>query len=100
MTACGNCGSSALVAWVRRPTADELAAIPDNQGGAEATAGNTTVAVYACGAHAISQDLASLIHGPTCSGPDSPALPNCTCDPAPWPDPVEAPAQELPQGWV
>jgi hypothetical protein len=100
MAACGNCGSSALVQWVRRPTADELAAIPDNQGGATATAENTTVAVYACGSHAISQELAGLVHQAVCAGPTSTVLPNCTCAPVPWPESDPEPTTGLPAGWV
>lgn len=99
MPACGNCGSTALVGWIRRPTDAELAAIPPEQGGEFATVSNTTVPVYACGSHAISADLASLIHGALCSGPASAALPNCDCTPEPAPAADPEPVAVLPEGW-
>lgn len=97
---CGACGSTALVVWNRRPTAAELEAIPAQFGGEDATAANTTVAVYACGSHAISLELAGLIHGPLCSGPLCSALPNCDCTPEPVQEPEPEPVALLPDGWV
>jgi hypothetical protein len=100
MPACANCGSAALVQWVRRPSEAELAAIPAAQGGDSATAQNTTMAVYACGSHAIAADIAGLVHAATCSGPLSATLPNCDCTPEPAPQqPAEEPAPNLPAGW-
>jgi hypothetical protein len=99
MPACGACGSTALVVWTRRPSEAELAAIPAEHGGESATATNTTVAVYACGSHAISADLGALVHQALCAGPSSPALPDCTCTPEPAPVAVPEPVQELPAGW-
>lgn len=99
MAACGNCGSTALVMWVRRPTAEELAAIPPAHGGESATASNTTVPVYACGSHAISLELAGLVHTAICSGPLSNGLPNCDCTPEPAPVSPPDPVPALPAGW-
>lgn len=99
MPSCGSCGSTALVVWNRRPTADELAAIPAEHGGESATAANTLVPVYACGSHAISAELGALTHGALCSGPASAALPNCDCTPEPLPEPEPEPAGVLPEGW-
>lgn len=41
--------------------------------------------VYACHEHAITPDLATLVHQLQCAGPDSPDLPACTCTPVPAP---------------
>jgi hypothetical protein len=97
MAVCEACGSSALVQWCRRASEAECAAIPAEQGGPSADA---IMAVYACGSHAISAELASLVHGAGCSGPASSALPNCDCTPEPAAEPVSEPATpDLPPGW-
>jgi hypothetical protein len=94
MAACEACGSSALVQWRRRPSEAELEAIPGEPDP------QSTMAVYACGSHAITADLASLVHGAACSGPASNALPNCDCTPEPRPEPAPDPvASLLPPGW-
>lgn len=97
MPACDNCGSSALVQWRRRLTAEEIAASPTNHAPADA---DSVYAVYACGSHAISGELGALIHQAVCSGPLSVSLPNCDCTPEPLS--VEAEFElmpVLPDGW-
>lgn len=99
MTGCSYCGAAAVVQWVRRPNGAEIAAyaamvqewrdsvalLADPQAmpafGALPTVADTTVSVYACGAHAISLDLAALVHAPECSAPNPDHLPNCDCVP-------------------
>lgn len=81
MPACDNCGSSALVVWNRRQAEDAV------------------TPVYACGSHSISAELAALVHGALCSGPNSSVLPNCDCTPEPAPEPDTEPVATLPEGW-
>lgn len=98
MSACGACGGTALVVWQRRAKPEELAAIPRAHGGPNQEA---VSAVYACGSHAISAELGSLIHQPTCSGPSSAQLPACDCTPEPLPVPTvpEPVPPAMPDGW-
>lgn len=93
MPVCEACGSSALVVWNRRPNDAELSEIPELDSGA-------MVAVYACGSHAISGELAALIHASRCTGPRGNALPNCDCTPEALPAPEQDPIHELPESWV
>lgn len=111
-----SCTNSAVVQWQRRPTDAELAQIvalaqaqqdlilasadpanppslpplPDGT--------NTVVAVYACGTHAISADLAADIHQSACTAP-----PTCNCTPeAPTfvaPSVVKQDSPAMPAGW-
>jgi hypothetical protein len=97
MAVCDACGAPAVLQWKRRPTADELATIDANEQawrtahtpdpvnppnfGPMPDATNTTVPVYSCGPHSISNDLAAEVHQSACSGPRSPALPACDCTP-------------------
>jgi hypothetical protein len=99
MAVCDSCGASAVLQWKRRPTADELSALvsaeqewrtahtPDPVNppdfGPMPDATNTTLAVYACGPHSLSADLASRVHQSLCSGPRSASLPACDCEPEP-----------------
>lgn len=105
--------------WRRRPTDSELAAVvaaeqafrdrvlaaADPQQppvfGALPAAADTTIPVYACGLHAISMDLAALIHAGDCTAPDSTVLPGCNCTPelAPAPEPMHTDPQALPDHW-
>lgn len=120
MAACSLCGEYAVVQWQRRPTDGELAAQVALIAERDATialladpqllppvpmpvptAADTTVAVYACAAHAITIDLAAYIHAGTCSAPNTSALPNCDCTPE-IPAPVAVPSPvnvSLPAGW-
>jgi hypothetical protein len=56
--------------------------------------------VHACGLHAIGVEAAALIHEATCSGPDSPALPECDCTPEQPPAAPARPEQHLPDHWA
>jgi hypothetical protein len=114
------CTVAPLVQWQRRPTVDELAAVvtveqsrrdallaaADPQQllpefGPLSTAADTCIAVFACGPHAISMDLAALIHAADCTAPDPAVLPGCNCtpEPAPAPEPMLSEAQALPDHW-
>lgn len=86
--ACGACANAALVQWRRRSADDPM----------------HTVAVYGCGAHAISLAAAGQVHQATCSAPSIALAPACDCtpEPLPPPDPVPGsnPTTTLPTGWV
>ncbi|MFE9127108.1 hypothetical protein ACFYOF_17085 [Streptomyces sp. NPDC007148] len=62
-------------------------ALPPPDFGSLPTAEDTEVAVYACGSHAITMDLASLVHASTCTAPNNENLPACDCTPEPPPEP-------------
>lgn len=115
---CAGCLAAPLVQWQRRPTADELAAVvaveqsrrdqvlaaadpeqPAPEFGPLPTAAETTIAVFGCGPHAISMDLAALIHAFDCTAPDPAVLPGCNCTPEPAPEPMHTAAQALPDHW-
>lgn len=111
------CLDAPIVQWQRRPTADELAAVvtmeqsrrdqavaagasPTDDFGPLPTQQDTVIAVLSCGIHAITMDLASLVHASTCTAPNNANLPGCDCtpEPAPAPEPlVERTA--LPDHW-
>jgi hypothetical protein len=114
------CPAAPLVQWQRRPTADELAAVvaveqsrrdavlttvdpqqPEPEFAPLPTAAETTIAVFACGPHAISMDLAALVHAADCTAPDPALLPGCNCtpEPAPPPEPMHVDALPLPDHW-
>lgn len=101
MVACKLCGQPAELQWQRRPTDAELADLdaqetawrdlilansdPANPPvfGPMPDATNTTMPVYACTTHAITGDLAALIHQASCTAPDMAYLPSCNCTPEP-----------------
>lgn len=94
---CSACGSAAVVQWRRRPTVAELAELTAAQ------VPDATRAVYACGAHAISVDLAAHVHAAECTAPDAKNLPGCDCTPEPIPvvaAPMDQPTVTLPTGWT
>lgn len=114
------CTAAPLVQWQRRPTEAELeasvaieqarrdqilsAADPEQPApvfGPLPTQQDTTIAVLACGPHAISMDTAALVHAATCTAPNVTTLPvcNCTPEPAPPPEPMLAAALPLPDHW-
>jgi hypothetical protein len=118
---CIGCTATPLVQWQRRPTTDELAAIvtveqsrrdavlgaadpqqPAPEFGALPTEADTLIAVFACGQHAIGQDLAALVHAADCTAPDPATLPGCNCtpEPAPAPQPEHTVALPLPDHWA
>jgi hypothetical protein len=104
------------VQWRRRPTpaelADVVAAEQDFRARVTAatdpeqppvfgplpTAADTTIPVYACGPHAITRDLAALVHASDCTAPDPDLLPGCNCTPEPAPEP-HTDAAPLPDHW-
>lgn len=110
---CGSPGCTLPVAvqWRRRLTADELAAHAGTQGtllawaqynapdGAAVTQPSVqpeaTRAVYGCTSHAISLDLAALIHAATCTAP-----PVCSCTPETTQPDGPADPVTLPPGWT
>ncbi|MFJ6085163.1 hypothetical protein ACIQI8_27520 [Streptomyces sp. NPDC092369] len=120
--ACALCAGPHSVMWQRRPTDDELSEIrkteekrrvqalklADMQQPAPVfpplpTAGDVLRAVYACAAHAISLDSATLIHLSSCTAPNEADLPGCDCTPevlpkAPLED--EVPRVRLPEHWL
>lgn len=106
------CSTVALVHWLRRLTPVEVEVEHtkelDRRTGwppeLAASVPLTDGAVYsytveACGPHAIDQDAATQVHQATCSGPNSPHLPQCDCTPEPLPD-APAPAQQIPEHWT
>ncbi|MFJ4787572.1 hypothetical protein [Streptomyces sp. NPDC088794] len=120
--ACVACGEPAAVHWQRRPTDEELAEVrqteekrrvqalklADMQQPAPVfpplpTAGDVLRAVYACAAHAISLDGATLFHLSSCTAPNEADLPGCDCTPESL---REAPLEEevprvlLPAHWL
>ncbi|MFB7461300.1 hypothetical protein [Streptomyces sp. NPDC056188] len=120
---CAACGSTAVVQWQRRPTDTELAdaitaeesrrayarQMADPQGpapdfGPLPTGSDMTIAVYACGQHAISMDAAARVHASSCTAPNDADLPDCDCTPEPLPQPEPAgepaPAPALPAHWL
>jgi hypothetical protein len=122
MTSCGACSADAVVHWLRRPTADELALIVAAENERRAfilaaanpelpppnlpdlpTASDTVQAVFSCAQHGISLDAAAHIHAANCSGPNSATLPLCDCTPEPFPTDSTGGADtgpELPAGWI
>lgn len=123
--ACAACGDEAVVHWRRRPTNDELAdliaaeqarrdqellladpQLPAPQFGPLPATDGTTRTVYACAAHAIGLDAASLIHAAGCTAPNPKHLPGCDCTPEAHPDaPPQTPDEEealsrLPASWT
>ncbi|WP_051811949.1 hypothetical protein [Kitasatospora sp. MBT63] len=79
------CPEAVLVQWQRRIDED------------------STAAVYACGRHALTLDLAAQVHAATCGAPDPKLLPECGCTPETLPPPIEAPVLgtvTLPTGWT
>lgn len=114
------CANPPLVQWQRRPTGAELAAIVavEQARRDEAlinanpklprpvfrplpAAKDITIAVFGCNTHAISQDLAALVHAANCTAPNPSNLPGCDCtpEPAPRPEPMHAAALPLPDHW-
>ncbi|MFJ8798525.1 hypothetical protein [Streptomyces sp. NPDC102487] len=116
---CVMCGKPALVHWMRRPTDEELVAIQrleqDRRDHALQLAdpqlpnpvfppmpqgADTTVAVYACGPHAIGMEDAALIHSSACTAPNEADLPGHDCIPEKLPtEPPEKPGP-LPAHWT
>lgn len=119
---CALCGQVASVNWVRRLTDDELAALIANEQaqrdqiltqypagdppafGPMPAADNSTRVVFACAQHAITLDLAALIHANTCTAPNAADLPNCDCTPTAFPPPSplvdkQLAARPLPDHW-
>lgn len=115
------CTAAPLVQWQRRPTETELAPLVDAEQsrrdavlaaadpeqptpafGPLPTAADTAIAVFGCGPHAISMDLAALVHASDCTAPDPAVLPGCNCtpEPEPAPQPMHAVAQALPDHWM
>ncbi|MFI1520654.1 hypothetical protein [Kitasatospora cineracea] len=115
------CPGTVAVQWRRRLTDAELAdalaleqhrretaaAEADPSGpppdfGPMPTSADYTRAVYACGRHALSLDLAAHVHAATCTAPGA-ALPGCDCTPEPLPGeqpPTTPDTVTLPTGWV
>lgn len=114
------CTATPLAQWQRRPTETELAAVvateqsrrdavlaaadpqqPEPVFGPLPSEQDMTVAVFGCGPHAISMDLAALVHASTCTAPDPAVLPGCNCTPEPPPDPEpqHTDAVALPDHW-
>lgn len=121
MPACTYCGVPAVVQWVRRPNGPELSTevarvkerhakhvelsdpqLPPPSAPVLPTAADTTMAIYACGDHAITASAASLIHASTCSAPNPTNLPACDCvqeqHPSP-PIPPQGKKSKLPPDW-
>ena len=117
--ACALCGADALANWRRRPTDDELALfqqaeesrretrrlladpqLPAPDFGPLPTAEETTMAVYACGPHAITLDSAALVHASSCTAPNEADLPHCDCTPETAPPAEPAPVSQLPEHWL
>lgn len=111
---CGaeGCGDPAVVQWRRRLTAPELDAHAQAQetllawahyeappGAPEpyvAPPAESTRTVYGCTGHAISLDLAALVHAADCAAPGG----HCACKPEPAvPDELPQPTG-LPPGWA
>ncbi|MEU1371993.1 hypothetical protein ABZ454_38790 [Streptomyces sp. NPDC005803] len=108
--------------WQRRPTEAEIADViaaeearravllvladpqlPPPEFGPLPTGDGMTRTVYACGAHAISLDGASLVHKSTCTAPNPADLPGCNCVPepsVPTPPGEATPPNLLPDHWV
>lgn len=123
MPHCQACPSEAVVHWVRRPTAVELASAiasetsrrdditllsdPDNPPTFSdmPSAPDTVMAVYACVAHSLTLELAAHIHASGCTAPNVATLPNCDCSPEPLPSNDESesdgssPDRVMPTGW-
>jgi hypothetical protein len=121
MAACFSCGTDAVVQWVKRPMADELAAyvaVVQQQQAAQTaladpqqpapvfpalpTASDTTVPVYACASHSLSIEDAALVHAANCTGPNPANSNHCDCQPEPAPVAPASPAEPvsvLPAGW-
>lgn len=80
------CTAVPLVQWQRRSATDPT----------------SVEAVFGCGPHAITLDLAALVHAPTCTAPNPVNLPGCDCtpEPAPPPEPMLGAAQPLPDHWT
>lgn len=117
---CERCHAPALVQWQRRFTQAEMDAehARINAIRAEAIAGqdpenpvvwgplpslaDSTMAVFACGQHAIDQEAAGLIHQADCTGPhgDHTPHPQCSCQPEPQPEPKPEPASATPAHWT
>ncbi|MFF7142229.1 hypothetical protein ACFZB5_13405 [Streptomyces nodosus] len=116
-----SCVVPPLVQWQRRPTEDELDAIvaveqsrrdqalaaadpqqPPPVFGPLPTQKDILIAVFACGAHAISMDLAALVHAANCTAPDPAVLPGCNCTPEapPEPEPLHVEPAPLPDHWA
>lgn len=112
------CTTAPLVQWRRRLTPAELAAEhaaetarraeryqlrdvqkPPPDFGPMPDTTDYTMAVYACGPHAIGMDAAALVHAADCAGPNSTTLPACGCTPEPAVS-TPLPAQELPAHWA
>ncbi|MFD4968951.1 hypothetical protein [Streptomyces sp. NPDC058424] len=121
--ACTACGTTAVVQWQRRPSDEEIAAaitaeesrrdyarlMADPQAsepdfGPLPTGDDMTIAVYACGQHAISLDAAARVHTSSCTAPNDADLPACDCTPESLPQPEPAdestPAPALPAHWL
>jgi hypothetical protein len=114
------CTAAPLVQWQRRPTKAELAPVvaaeqdrrdqalatadpdqPAPEFGPLPTASDTALAVFACGPHAISMDLAALVHAADCLAPEPTVLPGCNCTPEPAsaPEPMHTEPRSLPDHW-
>lgn len=117
---CERCHQPALVQWRRRLTQAELDVEharlneiraerillqdPENPlvFGPLPSLADSTMAVFACGQHAIDINAAALIHQADCTGPhgDQAPHPQCSCTPEPHPQPEPAPEPELPAHWT
>jgi hypothetical protein len=113
------CTNPVAVQWRRRLTPAELTDVvaaeeqrrqqvlllsdPENPPafGPLPSAGDSTRAVYACGQHSLTLDLAAHVHASTCTVPNSALLPKCDCTPEPLPTPPALEATvTLPTGWT
>jgi hypothetical protein len=114
------CTNPVAVQWQRRLTPDELTALvaveeqrrdvvrlladpdmPPPVFGPLPTAADSTRAVYACGQHSLTLDLAAHVHASTCTAPNNTLLPHCDCTPEPLPAPPAPPQMAtLPTGWT
>lgn len=85
--ALAGCTTPPAVQWSRRSATDPT----------------SVEAVFACTDHAITLDLAALVHQPTCTAPNLANLPLCDCtpEPAPAPEPLMQDVRaNLPASWV
>jgi hypothetical protein len=109
------------VQWSRRPSDAELAQLvaveqarrdlalagadpsrPRPEFGPLPSAGDTTIAVFACADHTVDLEHAARVHAADCQAPHPDHLPSCDCEPEPHPEPTPlgGPKVQLPTGWV
>ncbi|MEV0090456.1 hypothetical protein [Streptomyces sp. NPDC050738] len=120
---CGLCGADAVAVWQRRLTGEELTQqvewererraravelsdpqLPAPVFGPLPGPEDFVRPVYACGPHAITLDLATLVHQASCSAPAVADLPGCSCTPEALLTAAAAPVLSstaaLPDHWV